>query len=81
MAVVSGLPADIAPPSDTELLPPRRSDHSVVLDGYRSDGAFHMNPGWGVQYQVPPTNPVTAWYYLPSINTQHVGQPWDFELV
>ncbi len=32
--------------------------HNVVVDGYRSDGFFHLNFGWGGSYN--------GWYNLPS---------------
>ena len=33
--------------------------HSIVCDGYNTDGYFHLNMGWGISNE-------TSWYLLPS---------------
>lgn len=57
--------------------------HSVVLDGYRTDGYFHVNLGWGNWGTNWGPNGMNAgtWYNLPSIDTRTNGEPWDFEII
>lgn len=42
--------------------------HSVICDGYRDDGYFHINYGWGA---ISPTNIVEAWYNLPNCDSKY----------
>jgi hypothetical protein len=37
--------------------------HSIVVDGYRDDGYFHLNYGWGANSPATISN---AWYNIPS---------------
>lgn len=37
--------------------------HSIVIDGYRDDGYFHLNYGWGANSPDPIAN---AWYNIPT---------------
>jgi hypothetical protein len=60
----SGWPVQIAIST-----PDQSSRHSVVVDGYRTDGYFHVNVGWG--------GTANAWYQLPSMNTGS----YNFQLV
>lgn len=36
--------------------------HVVVCDGYNTDGAYHLNFGWGPEH---PNDITEVWYYLP----------------
>lgn len=61
-------------PSGSHLL---GQGHSVIVDGYRTDGYFHINLGWGVGRTL-------AWYALPSMNTTNLGDlagHYDFEWI
>jgi len=41
----------------------KRGGHSIVVDGYRDDGFFHLNYGWGSD---SPDAINSAWYNIPS---------------
>ncbi|NQT19907.1 MAG: C10 family peptidase, partial [Planctomycetes bacterium] len=46
--------------------------HSVVCDGYRDDGTYHLNFGWGGSF---PNAIAEAWYALPT------GMPSGYDIV
>jgi len=39
--------------------PEQQIGHSIVCDGYNTDGYFHLNRGWGISNE-------TSWYLLPT---------------
>jgi hypothetical protein len=55
--IINGLPAilSISPPDGW-------GGHLVVCDGYNTNGAYHLNFGWGSEY---PGEMTEVWYYLP----------------
>jgi len=55
-----------------EANPDDRSHHSIVCDGYRDDGTYHLNFGWGSSN---PDNISQAWYSLPT------GMPSGYSVV
>jgi len=54
----SAWPVQIAIRSSTQTY-----GHSIVVDGYRDDGYFHLNYGWGPNSPDPIAN---AWYNIPT---------------
>jgi len=50
----------------------RVGGHSIVADGYKSSGEYHLNFGWG-PYQPDPIS--EAWYFLPE------GLPEEYDAV
>ena len=45
-----------------------RVGHSVIVDGYRSDGFFHLNYGWGATAPKPIAE---TWYDIPDCDTAY----------
>jgi hypothetical protein len=45
--------------------------HSVVADGYNTDGFYHLNFGWGKNN---PDEITDAWYFIP----EHMGAGYNF---
>lgn len=72
---------DISTGFPTGLFDTDYGGHSVVLDGYRTDGYFHVNLGWGSTWGTDGVSPAGTWYDLPTINTQSNGEPWDFDVI
>jgi hypothetical protein len=44
--------------------------HSVVVDGYKETGEFHLNLGWGGEGD--------SWYFLPIVDTTEAPDPGDY---
>jgi predicted outer membrane repeat protein len=55
--MIQGLPAQITISDDEAIY-----NHSIITDGYNTDGFFHLNFGWG---NLSPDLIEDAWYYLP----------------
>jgi len=56
-----GLPAQIAIYNSD---PSITGGHSIIIDGYRDDGFFHLNYGWGAS---SPDSITETWYNIPDM--------------
>jgi len=64
--IINAQPAQLGIRKDYE------SSHSVVCDGYNTEGYYHLNFGWGPN---SPNDINTAWYYLPE------GMPTGYTMI
>ena len=60
--VINGLPVYLAVVDETWQV-----GHNLIIDGYREDGYYHLNFGWG--------GPYDGWYNLPQ------GLPYDLTII
>ncbi len=59
-------------PAQLNLISNQLQGHSVVVDGYNTDGFFHLNFGWGSD---SPSDITEVWYMLPD------DIPFEFNII